>query len=257
MQISSILTQLLSVFLSTVLSTLLLICTDTQLVYSENTQCKKNILICRTQIQESKQKLQRIQNHAQQAKQKAQHIQRQLKNDLLKTHMTLAYKPLKIDSLQQIPSQMKIPKGKARFLSDQSAKVQKKSLRKYIKGKVSLFAFWATWCKPCVSTEEQQFLRQLQDRLIPYHIPLISVGVDAWKKLNSKRAHWYYPLWHWEDLHFQSVPKRIMQKVGLGLPLFILRNPNGSVEWIHTKILDQRVVDELVMASLHSKLTHP
>lgn len=119
-----------------------------------------------------------------------------------------------------------------------------------------LLAYWATWCKPCVSSEEQAHLKTLQKELERYGIPLLSIGIDDWSKIEKNRGKWYYPLWHYDDGHMKLTPESIMREVGLGLPLFYLRLPNGQVPYYLAKTLSEGSVKEWIIAAVREKLSY-
>jgi len=59
------------------------------------------------------------------------------------------------------------------------------SLNKYLKNKVLLLDFWATWCKPCRATHPD--LIEIYNRYHKYGLEIISVAnddnrIDIWKK---------------------------------------------------------------------------
>ena len=182
-----------------------------------------------------------------------------LKKAHQKSLVLLGQKPFHPRFLKGFPNQstsltMPIPKKKLKYLQSASSWTQSKSLYKQIEGKTTLFAFWATWCTPCVSPEEQAHLRTLAKKLKNYNIPLVSIGIDSWKKIKKQKSKWYYPLWYFKDAHFDWVPEIILKKVGMGLPLFILRTSSGQVKWILTETLRDESVEEWLIAAVRSKV---
>ena len=143
---------------------------------------------------------------------------------------------------------------KARHLASSGDKPLQRDLRALLEEGPALIALWATWCKPCVSHEEQAHLRDLHAALAPLGVPLVSLGVDEWEKVDAGRARWFYPLWHLKDAHVQLTPEVIFKKVGLGLPLFFLRLPSGEVPFLLSETLSDASVEEWVTAAARARL---
>ena len=143
---------------------------------------------------------------------------------------------------------------KARHLSSSGDKPLQRDLSALLEEGPALIALWATWCKPCVSPEEQAHLRHLRAALTPLGVPLVSLGVDDWSKVEAGRARWFYPLWHLKDAHVQLTPEVIFKKVGLGLPLFFLRLPGGEVPFVLSQTLSDESVEEWVTAAARARL---
>ena len=108
-------------------------------------QHQKNIQ-CREQNQDFEDDLKLL-------NQKYQRTLVQLGKSLFKTN-TLTRVSTSVPSLK-----MKISRKKAHFLASRSSRALSISLAKEVHGKVALFAFWATWCKPCVSPQEKAHLK--------------------------------------------------------------------------------------------------
>jgi hypothetical protein len=160
---------------------------------------------------------------------------------LAPTHTPAARSPL--------PRQLR-----ARALDSARGRVTQGDLRALLEAGPALIALWATWCKPCVSPEEQAHLRRLNAALAPLGVPLVSLGVDEWDKVEAGRARWFYPLWHLKDAHVELTPEVVFKKVGLGLPLFFLRLPGGEVPFVLSKTLSDEAVEEWVTAAARARL---
>ncbi len=129
---------------------------------------------------------------------------------------------------------------------------KKTSLRRHIAGfRGGLFGYWATWCKPCTSKEELHHLRVLQKQLRPYHVDLVSVLIDDLKKAQAspKAGKWLYPFWFVKDGHMQMLPRSMVQKMGLGLPFFLLTDNEGRIRWHHRGKLDDAAVRDFITAA--------
>ena len=147
-------------------------------------------------------------------------------------------------------------RNKIRYLASTSADPQRLNLRQIMQSGPVLLALWATWCKPCVSPQEQVHLRDLEKKLSTYGIPLLSIGVDDWSKINRSRNRWFYPLWSVKDAHMNLSPERLIREVGLGLPLFFLRLPDGTVPYYLAETLSTQSVQEWVTVSVREKLKY-
>ena len=145
---------------------------------------------------------------------------------------------------------------KVKYLASRSGKAQRLNLNKIMQKGPVLIALWATWCKPCVSPQEQAHLRELQQKLDPYGVPLLSMGIDDWAKINKERDRWFYPLWHVKDAHLNLSPERLMREVGLGLPLFFLRLPDGRVPFYLAETLSTQSVQEWLTVAVREKLKY-
>lgn len=114
----------------------------------------------------------------------------------------------------------------------------------------AVFALWATWCKPCIADEELALLRQLQGRLSA-DFPLISMACDGLDQVwaHEKAPRWIHPLWQLDDGHIRLLPQSFMQEHGLGLPIFLIVGPDGTVQWYRTQALDAAAVAEILTAA--------
>ena len=112
-------------------------------------------------------------------------------------------------------------------------------------------AFWATWCKPCIADEELRRLGHLSAALAQYDVPLVSVLIDDLRKAqaHAKASRWFYPLAFIKDGHMQMLPRSMVEKVGLGLPLFVILDRNGTLRWHHKGKLTPAHVRDLVTAA--------
>jgi len=182
----------------------------------------------------------------------------QLERLLLKRSFT----PQEIQSTSKLTSSSRaareikspLPKKKARFLSSAHSSSQNADLKSLFRRGPVLVALWATWCKPCVSPEEKTYLANLREHLRPYGVPLVSIGVDSWSKIKKNKEKWFYPLWHLKDAHVNLTPEVIYKKVGLGLPLFFLRMPDGSTPYFLSQTLSRESVAEWVTIAIRAKL---
>ena len=143
---------------------------------------------------------------------------------------------------------------KVRYMERATDRAHKRDLRGLLQRGPTLIALWATWCKPCVSPQEQAHLRTLKRRLQRYGVPLISIGVDQWSKVKRDKDRWFYPLWHVQDAHLNMTPEVIFREVGMGLPLFFLRLPDGSAPYFLAQTLSEESVDEWVTLAVRAKL---
>ena len=138
------------------------------------------------------------------------------------------------------------------FVEGPGSHGKKASLAKHLKPFTSyVVSFWATWCVPCTSDEELAFLKTLQERLHRQNAELVSVAVDSLDKVVSdpRAPKWLYPLWHRQDGHFDMLPQRFIERVGVGLPLFLVVDKDGRIRWFRKEKLDEAALRELVIAT--------
>ena len=187
----------------------------------------------------------------------------QAQSTLKTTQVLLGQKPFNPKLLQTFNSSNKrsrspLPKRRAkiRYVATESSDTQRINLGEIMQKSPVLLALWATWCKPCVSMKEQAHLRDLEQRLSVYGIPLLSIAIDDWSKVNRSRERWFYPLWHVKDAHLNLSPERLIREVGLGLPLFFLRLPDGTVPYYLAETLSTASVQEWVTVAVREKLQY-
>lgn len=167
-----------------------------------------------------------------------------------RTEQVVGLAPLKPAALK--PGQgLRLELGRAKFVERVGGKPRVRGLDEYIGGqRGAVLALWATWCKPCIADEELVLLRRLQARL-PDDIPLISMACDGLDKVQAheKAARWIYPLWQVDDGHLALLPQDFIQKNGLGLPIFLIVDPDGTVRWYRNQALDGAAVAEILTAA--------
>lgn len=158
-------------------------------------------------------------------------------------------KPMDTTHLSRPPSVMSVRPNVGTLVSGQGDPGKKGSLKKHLqKFDGYVVAFWATWCKPCTSDEELAHLKDLRRQLRAANVELVSMAIDDLDKvLGDSRAHkWLYPLWHKQDGHIDMVPKALIEKVGLNLPLFLVVDRNGRLKYYRNRKLDHQTVEDLV-----------
>ena len=176
-----------------------------------------------------------------------------------------AYQPRVVRAMRDLTSSLTSPKARSplpkkrarvRYMERSGERARKRDLRDLLARTPTVIALWATWCKPCVSPEEQAHLQRLKQRLQTYGVPLVSIGVDQWSKVKRDQARWFYPLWHLKDAHLNLTPEVIFREVGMGLPLFLLRLPDGSVPYYLAQTLSDESVEEWVTLAVRAKLSY-
>ena len=128
---------------------------------------------------------------------------------------------------------------------------KKKKLQRHLKGfDGAVISFWATWCVPCTSAQELAHLARLQTALRREGATLVSISVDTLEKVHAdeRAPRWVYPYWQREDAHLEMLPRAFVQKVGVGLPLFLVVTPSGEVHYFLNTALTDESVEELVDA---------
>lgn len=116
-------------------------------------------------------------------------------------------------------------------------------------------AYWATWCKPCTSPEELAALRRLEGDLDRLGSALFGVAVDDLQKVRGhpRADEWHYPVWQRDDAHIAWLPKAFIDRVGLGLPLFLVVSGDGKLLYWRSKPLDREAHEELLTAAVRPR----
>ncbi len=114
-----------------------------------------------------------------------------------------------------------------------------------------VLAYWATWCKPCIADGELDKVRKLRRSLRNKNVELISMAIDDLDDVrrHAKADQWIYPLWQKSDGHVSMLPRRFVETVGLGLPLFVVVNARGEIRHYLKSDLQGDAVDQLVSAA--------
>lgn len=131
---------------------------------------------------------------------------------------------------------------------------KKRNLGRYVKDFDGyVMVFWATWCVPCTSDEELALLAQLQPQLARRNVALVSVAIDDLAKVqvHPKAERWIYPLWFAKDAHLAWLPQSFIQRVGVGLPIFLVVSRTGKVRYFANKKLDATAVRDIVTAAIN------
>jgi thiol-disulfide isomerase/thioredoxin len=129
---------------------------------------------------------------------------------------------------------------------------KKLNLDRYLKGfDGAVIAYWATWCKPCTTSEELAHLKNLQKQLRRHNIELISIVIDSLKKAQADRRapNWLYPFWFKQDAHIEMLSRPFIERVGMGLPLFLVLSRTGEVRYFLNNKLSDSAVRDIVTAT--------
>lgn len=214
------------------------------------------------QIQALKLEVQQLQQQKARLHQQIEKISQDLKQSEIKLLLE-DFQPKIVQSMQSLSASLHHPKAQAplvkkraqiRYMKQAQDRPKKKDLNALLEHSPVLIALWATWCKPCVSPQEQAYLQKLKDKLQKYGIPLVSIGVDQWSKIEGDQNRWFYPLWHIQDAHLNLTPEVLVKEVGMGLPLFFLRLPDGAVPYYLPQTLSDESVEEWVTLAIRAKL---
>ena len=140
----------------------------------------------------------------------------------------------------------------ALVLADPTSRPQRKRLSSVLDDtdRGLVIAFWATWCKPCISDEELVWLRKLQRQLRSSGSDLVSMAVDG---LDDVQAHdkfrrFVYPLYQRDRGHYDILPQRFIETIDVNLPLFLLVSKSGEIVWYRDRQLTDAAVADMVNA---------
>jgi thiol-disulfide isomerase/thioredoxin len=131
---------------------------------------------------------------------------------------------------------------------------QKIDLKKKQQQKLWLLNLWATWCKPCISAEEQAYVRYLEKQLKEIGVSVIAMAVDEFDRLKENPTQWYYPLYHLKNAPLELFSQAFVEEIGLILPLFILISEKGEILYYLDRALNEQLINELMMIIMHTKL---
>ncbi len=140
------------------------------------------------------------------------------------------------------------------FKEKRKGSFQKVDLRKKIGKKVFLLNLWATWCVPCVSPEEQAFVRYLEHQLKAIGVEVIAMAVDEFDRLSQTPEKWYYPIYHLKNAPLELFSQDFVEAIGLILPLFILVSEQGEILYYADRALNDQIVSEIKLAMVYHKL---
>ncbi len=165
----------------------------------------------------------------------------------------LGLRPFNPRTIRRIDGVMRFEPGKCTVLRRPGDRGRKVDLERVAsRFPAYVVAYWATWCKPCTTPEEIAALQRLKDDLEQMGSTLFGVAIDGLKKVrNHRRAdEWHYPIWHRDDAHIEWLPKAFIDRVGLGLPLFLVVSRDGRLLYWRTKPLDADAHEELLTAAV-------
>jgi len=140
----------------------------------------------------------------------------------------------------------------ATVVSGPGAPPKRKRLKRRLAGSSGyVVAYWATWCAPCVADEELDRVRSLRKALRAQGKDLVVMAIDGLEDLrrHAKAARWVYPAWQRDDGHMEMLPRRFVETVGLGLPLFVVVDGRGVIRHYLKGALHDDAVDRLVAAA--------
>ncbi len=165
----------------------------------------------------------------------------------------LGLRPFRPKGVRAAERGLRFEAQKHTVLEAPGARGRKVDLRKHGAAyRAYVIAFWATWCKPCTNPEEIAALGRLKADLERMGSTLVGVAVDGLKKVKGhpRAGEWFYPVWQRDDAHIDSLPKRFIDEVGLGLPLFVVVSGDGELLYWRTKPLDAQSHEDLLTAAI-------
>jgi thiol-disulfide isomerase/thioredoxin len=140
------------------------------------------------------------------------------------------------------------------YKANEKSPFQKINLQKNLNNQIFLVNLWATWCKPCISAEEQRLVRLLETRLKKINIPVIAMATDEFSRLSEDPSKWYYPVYHLKNAPLEMLSREMIEEIGLIMPLFLLVNAKGQIIYYLDRALDAHIVDEMIFACVYAKL---
>ncbi len=170
---------------------------------------------------------------------------------LLVAEQRLGLRPFEPQTLKRPTGDLTLEPGRAKRLASPDARPKDDDARRALKqAPVTLVAYWATWCEPCIAADELAAVRRVEAAARPFGAALMSVAVDGLDKVRAhpRAADWIYPLWQRDDAHLQWAPRAFVQQAGLGLPLFLVVDRGGAVRFWRNGKLDAQVEEELITA---------
>jgi len=140
----------------------------------------------------------------------------------------------------------------ATLVSRLGATPRRKRLKRHLAGSAGyVVAYWATWCVPCIADAELDRVRALKQALKAQGRDLVVMAIDDVEDLrrHEKADRWVYPAWQRDDGHMEMLPRRFVEAVGLGLPLFVVVDGRGIIRHYLKGGLHGDAVDRLVAAA--------
>jgi thiol-disulfide isomerase/thioredoxin len=138
--------------------------------------------------------------------------------------------------------------------SNAKSAFQKVNLQKNLSNQIFIVNLWATWCKPCISPEEQRLVRLLETRLKRINVTVFAMATDEFSRLSENPSRWYYPLYHLKSAPLELLSQEMIEEIGLTMPLFLLVNAKGQILYYLDRALEPQIVDEFILASIDAKL---
>ena len=194
------------------------------------------------QIQSQAAKIKPLEQQIKSLKQRLRHVEERVG--------LAQFNPSKLKRMPASESQLIQPNAvQVTAMGDRGKKLK---LDRYLKNfDGAVFAYWATWCKPCTSPKELAHLKHLQKQLRRHNIELVSVVIDSLEKAQAdpRAPNWLYPFWFKKDAHLEMLSRAFIQRVGMGLPLFLVVSRSGEVRYYLNDKLSDSTVRDLVTAT--------
>ncbi|MCA9542116.1 MAG: redoxin domain-containing protein [Myxococcales bacterium] len=204
------------------------------------------------QIAQQHQQIAALQEQLDHARQQVQQLTAEV--DLTETRLGLrAFRPRIIKRME---GGLTWKPGKVMVVERPGARARKDDLGKFASGQRGyVVSLWATWCKPCTTPEEIAATGRLKAELERMGSTLVGVAVDDLKKIttHARANEWHHPIWQRENAHIEWLPKAFIDRVGLGLPLFLVATGDGRLLYWHASPLTDEVQRELITAAVSAR----